>query len=176
MEIWKRTPLGPEHVEVSSLGRVRTLARNAPSRRALQPTQLREGKILSPWLAKTGYLIVSVKEGDKRPKYLVHRLVAAAFCEGYAPGLSVNHIDADKTNNLPENLEWVSLERNTALAWENGQCTPQAHATKLTASQASELRQLMATGQTPKQAAVAFGVSAALAYAIRAGRRWASAA
>lgn len=175
MEVWKRSPLGPEHLEVSSLGRVRTLDREAPSIRDKQPSQLRPGKVLSPYLSRQGYPTISVKEGPRRPKYSVHRLVAAAFCEGYSLGLSVNHIDGDKTNNHPRNLEWVTLERNTAAAWETGQCTPEAHATKLSADQASAIKARLQNGERPSQIAEDFGVSRSLVYRISQGNRWASA-
>jgi len=174
MEVWKRSPLGPEHLEVSSLGRARTLDRIAPSARDKQPSQRRAGKILSPYISGQGYPTIAIKEGARRPKYSVHRLVASAFCEGYAPGLSVNHIDGDKTNNRPSNLEWVTLERNTAAAWETGQCTPEAHATKLTADQASAIKARLRDGARPSEIAPAFGVSQSLVYLIKQGKRWAA--
>jgi hypothetical protein len=176
MEVWKRSPLGPDHVEVSNLGRVRTLDRIAPSVRDRQPTQLRAGRLLSPYVSAQGYPTVSVKEGGRRPKYSVHRLVAAAFCDGYRPGLSVNHIDGNKANNAATNLEWVTLETNTALAWQTGQSTPEAHASKLTAAQAGEIKELLRAGRRAPEIAERFGVSASLVYLISQGKRWASAA
>lgn len=174
MEVWKHTPLGPAHVQASSLGRVRTLDRAAPSRRDKQPIQIKPGMVLSPYISSQGYPTVSIKEGDKRPKYSVHRLVAAAFCEGYAEGLSVNHIDGDKTNNKPENLEWVTLERNTAAAWETGQATPISHATKLTPDDIRQIRQRIAGGQSCNSIGKEFGVSCGMILLIRDGKRWAS--
>ena len=53
-------------------------------------------------------MIVRLKEKTK----LVHRMVALAFCEGYQEGLCVNHIDAIRTNNNAENLEWVTYKEN----------------------------------------------------------------
>ena len=148
-----------------------------PSRRLLQRQpriERRAGKILSPYISGQGYPTIAIKEGARRPKYSVHRLVASAFCEGYAPGLSVNHIDGDKTNNRPSNLEWVTLERNTAAAWETGQCTPEAHATKLTADQASAIKARLRDGARPSEIAPAFGVSQSLVYLIKQGKRWAA--
>lgn len=174
METWRRSPLGPNHVEVSNLGRARTQSRAAPSRRAKQPFQVRAGRLLSPYINAQGYPTISIKMGSKRPKFAVHRLVASAFCDGYAPGLSVNHIDGDKTNNRAKNLEWVSLERNTALAWETGQCTAIAHASKLTPPDIHKIRQLLAAGKSGNSIAPLFGVSSGLIYLIRDGKRWAS--
>ena len=176
METWKRSPLGPDHVEVSNLGRVRTLDRVAPSRRHKQESQLRAGKILSPWVSKVGYLTVSIKEGGKRPKYTVHRLVASAFCDGFEPGLSVNHIDGDKLNNHASNLEWVTLERNTGMTWETGQSTAEAHAQKLTIASVSDIKSRIRDGEPCAAIAKRYGVSDTMIYSIRSGRRWKSVA
>ncbi len=50
----------------------------------------------------------------------VHRLVAQYFCDGYAEGLVVNHIDGDKTNNRSSNLEWVTRSENDLHAFSLG--------------------------------------------------------
>jgi len=51
----------------------------------------------------------------------VHRIV----CEAWhgpppTPDHRVNHIDGDKTNNHPENLEWVTYEENRLHAYRTG--------------------------------------------------------
>jgi len=121
MEEWKGSPLCFDHVEVSNLGRVRTLDREAVGYKDFAINkQLRKGKIISPWVAKNGYLTFSIKVGDKRPKFLVHRIVASAFVDGYEPNLTVNHKDGNKLNNNPKNLEWVTLQQNTKHEWETG--------------------------------------------------------
>lgn len=43
---------------------------------------------------------------------LVHRLVAEAFIENYAPNLVVNHKDGNKSNNHVSNLECITQSRN----------------------------------------------------------------
>ena len=55
-----------------------------------------------------GYLNV-VLDGTT---HQVHRLVAAAFVEGQAEGLVVNHIDECKHHNFAFNLEWVTQAKN----------------------------------------------------------------
>lgn len=105
-EIWKLS-IDPA-LEVSSLGRVRTverIVRRGPGdgRFALSP------KILKPHILTTGYAQV---QGARRQKHTVHRLVACAFVEGFASDLVVNHKNGVKTDNRPDNLEWVTSSEN----------------------------------------------------------------
>jgi hypothetical protein len=61
----------------------------------------------------SGYLLVSLSKGGHSRTKSVHRLVAQAFLQDmYKPGLQVNHIDQDKTNNHADNLEWVTPSEN----------------------------------------------------------------
>ena len=58
---------------------------------------------------------------DKRFKRkYVHRLVAHAYCANPRQAPEVNHIDGDKTNNLPTNLEWVTKSENHKHAYAKG--------------------------------------------------------
>lgn len=43
-----------------------------------------------------------------------------AWCDGYSPGLTVNHIDGNPENNCAENLEWVTLEQNIRQGFKDG--------------------------------------------------------
>lgn len=73
----------------------------------------KNGKPLKPAPNFRGYLIVNLMVDGKRIGVAVHTLVARAFCEGYVPGLTVNHKDGNKQRNIWTNLEWVtSLENN----------------------------------------------------------------
>lgn len=87
--------------QVSNMGRVRSMSRRINN-------TLLKGELLS-LNVKTGYQKVSLSGKH----FFVHRLVAFAFCEGYAPGLVVNHKDENKTNNKADNLEWVTSEYNS---------------------------------------------------------------
>lgn len=40
------------------------------------------------------------------------RIIATAYVDGHKPGFEVDHIDGDKTNDAPSNLEWVSHAEN----------------------------------------------------------------
>lgn len=66
-----------------------------------------------------GYCKINLcKEGNVK-RYLVHQLVAKAFCEGYKEGLVVNHKDLDKTNNHYSNLEWITQKENVIHYYQN---------------------------------------------------------
>lgn len=87
--------------EVSSLGRIRNS----------------KGYIFKPYINNSGYKSVKLVGVDER---LVHRLVAKEFCEGFAEGLQVNHIDGVRTNNNVNNLEWVTPRENIQDAFTRG--------------------------------------------------------
>ena len=106
MTVEWRTVQGWENYEVSNLGQVRVKGKKAPKHTYL----------------KNGYVATQLSHrGFKKAVYL-HRLVAAAFCDGDC-GLSVNHIDGDRRNNNAENLEWVDLATNTRLMHQRKQAT-----------------------------------------------------
>lgn len=97
--------------EVSSLGRVR---RAAPGRCTWV------GRELKAQLIPNGYMhIMPVVDGKNRNAY-VHQLVAEAFLGPCPDGYEVNHIDADKTNNRADNLEYVTRQGNVQHAIAHG--------------------------------------------------------
>jgi hypothetical protein len=70
-------------------------------------------KLRSLVLNNEGYLSVILSSNGKTKCYRIHKLVASHFVPGYQPGMVVNHIDEDKTNNVASNLEWVTVKQNT---------------------------------------------------------------
>ena len=78
----------------------------------------KRGLIRKTTVGKNGYERVGFHGGQET--VFVHRLVARAFCEGYADSLEVNHKDGDKLNNAAENLEWVTRSENSIHAFKNG--------------------------------------------------------
>lgn len=68
----------------------------------------------------TGYKAVSLTQNGVARSFAVHRLVALHFLAGYKKGLTVNHIDGDKTNNSVSNLEWVTHQENVKKAHQAG--------------------------------------------------------
>ena len=69
-------------------------------------------KRLKTRLDKNWYEVVCLyKDGSCRLKS-VHRLVAEIFIQQPLGKTQVNHIDGNKTNNVVDNLEWVSCKEN----------------------------------------------------------------
>lgn len=60
----------------------------------------------------SGYKRVILQNKGKKERYLVHRLVAMHYCNGYFDGAIVNHIDGNKQNNHYTNLEWCNQSHN----------------------------------------------------------------
>jgi len=114
-ERWKIIPGYNDRYEISDLGRVRAVA---AMKRFVHWISGKEGKRLTPekilatQVQNSGYELVHLCTGDKRKACTVHRLVAAAFCEGFFDAADVNHKDGVKTNNVASNLEWCSRSAN----------------------------------------------------------------
>lgn len=69
--------------------------------------------IYSQRLRKDGYLDFDMIINGKRKKMLVHRLVAMCYLNNPYNLPEVNHKNKIKTDNRPENLEWVTRQQNT---------------------------------------------------------------
>ena len=93
-----------------------------------------------------------------------HRLIAEVFVENPDPEhkTQVNHIDGNKNNNCPDNLEWVTCQENIQHAHDTGlhpelegENAPQA---KLTTEQVVEARRRSKAGEYQDSIARDFGV------------------
>lgn len=89
----------------------------------------RDGKIVLLKTMESGtsvgsYFVTPVKDDDGKNKIPgIHQLVCLAF-HGEKPSsdsqYDVNHIDGNKHNNKPDNLEWVTHSENMLHALQNG--------------------------------------------------------
>ena len=79
---------------------------------------LKPKKELTYVINKRGYKAVYINKHT----YMVHRLVAQAFCENLDPIHKkwVNHKDGNKLNNHYENLEWCTIKENNDHARKTG--------------------------------------------------------
>ena len=97
VEIWRPIQGYEGLYEVSNLGNVKSLSRNA---------------LLSKHRNNRGYLSVSLYKENVGKHYLVHRLVAQAFINNPFNLPYVNHKDENPINNVVSNLEWCSQSYN----------------------------------------------------------------
>ena len=79
------------------------------------------GRALTPINSSNGYLRYQLFTDDKKPiTVYCHRMVALILIPNPDKLEQVNHIDGDKSNFKPSNLEWVSRSGNATHALETG--------------------------------------------------------
>ena len=121
-EVWQPVKGYEDLYAVSDRGRVKRIAKRTwnPGRGGYWWTcrerilkQRVNGDYLKVWLCQDG----------KQKLKKIHRLVAEAFVPG-DHSLTVNHIDGDRLNNTPSNLEWISHSDNVRHQHANGLANP----------------------------------------------------
>ena len=116
MEKWKDIESYEGYYQVSNTGKVRSMDRIG--RCGKNGKLLYKGKELKPAIGNHGYKCVVLSKQSKCKTFLIHRLVAKHFVDGYKNGYEVNHIDLTKINNYANNLEWVTPSYNTKHGWK----------------------------------------------------------
>jgi hypothetical protein len=86
----------------------------------------RTGRVLKPWRASNGYLLVQFGRTSPRRVHLVHRLVASAFVPGAGDTLTVNHKNGQRDDNRAANLEWLTHGDNHRHSYTELQRKPHA--------------------------------------------------
>jgi hypothetical protein len=156
IEEW-RSIIGFEgYYEVSNKGNVK---------RVNQACGTSEGKRLKPQLTWSGYQYVDLtRDGEKRQRRPVHRIVIESFVSVRLPGQQINHKDGNKANNQLSNLEYVTASENCKHAYAMG--LSKAPRTKLTEQEVREIRKY-AGSRTHKEIAEDYGVDKSLISHIR---------
>lgn len=113
MEEWKDIAGYEGLYQVSTLGRVKSLARISA-----QGHQLLE-KYLKPRRCTTGYFQVCLSKNGNLAYKDIHRLVAQAFIPNLENLPQVNHKDESRTNNCVDNLEWCTAKYNANYGTRN---------------------------------------------------------
>lgn len=123
IEQWKDIPGYESLYEASDCGRIRTHENKVTSSARFKERHWKQRILKQKYQTrrngKKDARICLWKDG-KEKTFLVSRLVAMTWCEGYLPGLTVNHIDGNPENNKAENLEWVTLKRNIQEGFRTG--------------------------------------------------------
>ena len=164
-EIW-RPVFGYEGLyEVSNQGRVRSFhksIKNPEIPRILAPGNVR------------GYRQIVLRKDGKNASGLVHRLVAMAFVGlPPTPDHQVNHKDFNKSNNVPENLEWVTQAENNIYSKDViPRNRGEANHSKLTEKQVIDLRKRRLMGETYPSLSARFKVSKHTCWLIVMRRKW----
>lgn len=111
MEIWKDVVGYEGRYQVSSEGRVKSLARMRKGKNGGQvplPEKIMKLRIKTPKNRTRPYAEIQLRDGSTRDVHskakLVHRLVAEAFIGTLGPGMQVDHINGLHADNRVENL------------------------------------------------------------------------
>lgn len=67
-----------------------------------------------------GYLMVCLRNNGKQLNQRVHRIIAIARLPNPENKREVNHKNGIKTDNLPDNFEWVTRQENARHALDTG--------------------------------------------------------
>lgn len=126
-EIWRKHP-DIEKIEVSSLGRVRTLDKEVSTKNGIRFVK---GRILKQQENNCGYLQAQFHINGKQAKKYVHRLVAQTFIPNPDNLPQVNHKDNDRTNNNVSNLEFCTASYNNQYREKFGISTTESQGSPL---------------------------------------------
>jgi hypothetical protein len=120
MELWKDIPGYEGLYQASNQGRVRTHP-DKVTQSARFPERHWKVRILKSRgnSYQTGKRASLWKDGKCR-EWLQARLIAMTWCDGFSEELTVNHIDGNRMNNHPSNLEWVTLKENIRHGFRTG--------------------------------------------------------
>ena len=180
IEIWKPISEFENFYEVSSSGKIKSLARTI-IRKDGKPLKIKE-KILKAVANKGGYPNVILYKPGKYCWSTVHALVARAFLHhqgmdigGCKNQIGVNHKDGDKTNNHVENLEYITNADNVIHARKHGLLCVQGSKNgraKLSENDVGPIKNLYSKGATQQELAQKFGVCQTTISKIICGTTW----
>jgi hypothetical protein len=116
--------------------------------------RLIKGRILKQEIDRDGYRRVTLA----RKHFGVHKLVAMAFVPNPHKSPIVNHKDGVKHNNIPTNLEWVTVKQNAEHAVRMGIHCNMKKGKRLRAEQVPLILERLAEGESRQQIARDFNI------------------
>lgn len=159
MEIWA-TVENFTNYKISNLGRVKNVRTNT----------------IKKLDYSRAYAQVSLYNKGQNKKFLIHRLVATAFCSNPKNKNFVNHIDGNKLNNHANNLEWVTASENMVHAFSNSlidfNIGEECSWAKLNEKQVLKIVEMFQNGQSQTQLAKLFKVTRSAIYRLLTGKNW----
>lgn len=123
-EQWRAIPGYEGLYEASDAGRVRTVEGKTTSNARYAERHWKQRILRQKWQKRgRGHgkdaRVTLWRDGQPHTE-LVARMVARAWCAGYAEDMTVNHIDGNPENNRADNLEWLTLADNVRSAFADG--------------------------------------------------------
>jgi len=79
-----------------------------------------KGRRVKIWIRNNKYPTVELSDSGYSRKIFVHRIIAEEFVPNPHNLPFVNHIDGNKLNFHPSNLEWVTGSQNAVHAYKTG--------------------------------------------------------
>ena len=149
-EIWKDIKGYEGFYQVSNLGNVKNVRRNSIRK-------LKEDN--------SGYLHCLLSVNKVRKTFLVHRLVATSFIENPENKPLINHINANRSDNRVENLEWCTQKENMNHSRKMGNQFHSSlkgekhHNTQISNERIALMRKARSLGMTHKDIALLVGIS-----------------
>lgn len=162
-EVWAHIPRYEGRYKASNLGNILSL-----KYRGNYGTEA----TLSLMRQSNGYMRVRLLNGKAE---LVHVLVAEAFIGPKPKGCQINHKNGIKTDNRPENLEWVTPSENCKHKFRIGRhCLKGENHNnrKLTNGDVLEIRRLRDAGVLLSEVAERFGINKGTASCIANRKDW----
>jgi len=163
-EIWRDIQGYEKYYQVSNLGRVKSLQRKGVTKEY----------ILKPLITKAGYHRVALLKNNKPKFFTIHRLLMLAFVPNLQNKDQINHIDGDKSNNVPDNLEWCNCLENRRHATEVllVHCGENCKTSKLKEDQVLQIYNYAKEGVPGNYIARKFNVDLCTISSIRNSKSW----
>lgn len=111
-ELWKEMDEFGSEFLVSNYGRIKRKSRIWYSGRNNSIKKYIKESIVKQRVVTDGYVKTTISYNGIKKSYAVHRLVAKYFIANILNKPEVNHKDGNKTNNMMNNLEWVTKSEN----------------------------------------------------------------